>query len=159
MHLARQMRSLHKLAVGMLVAAASARVAFACPLGPSVATVELASESSQIDSFCDELRTFAKSKPARIFAAFSKNGEPVSWKEYDDGHVVQRRLRSLIGKYIVAEVWTREDHAMLVETTSSGDTGDWLHLVRYCYRPDGGLAKTDFSMSSFVEDGGISATR
>src|SRR4029077_473427 len=151
------MRRLRELAVVMLVVAASVRVALACPLGSFVVPGQQVSESPQIHSFCDELRTFAKATPSRVFAAFSKNGEPSSWKESDE-RTVQRRLRSLMGKYVVAELWTREDHATLVETTSSSDTGDWLHFVRYCYRSDGSLAKTEFSTSSFVEDNGIRGT-
>jgi hypothetical protein len=112
----------------------------------------------EIDVFCDRLARITKTNRQHLFATLSQDGKPTPWREYLSDHALRTRLKTL-GTYSVAEYWRRKDGAVFVETTRSSDTGDWSHFTRLCYRPDGSLVRTEFTMTSFVDDGGIRGNR
>jgi hypothetical protein len=106
---------------------------------------------TSINAFCDRLAAITKDpQRRRVFASLSANGEAAPWREYDYDDL-QARLQTL-GTNQVAELWQREDGAVFVQTTFTVDTGDWNQNARYCFQPDGSLARTQFTMNSFAGD-------
>jgi hypothetical protein len=113
---------------------------------------------ASINAFCDRLATITSdSQTKRMFASLSANGEAEPWREYDSDDLAAR-LQTL-GTNQVGEFWQRQDGAVFVQTTFTVDTGDWNQTVRYCYQPDGALARSEFTMNSFAEDEGMRGTR
>jgi hypothetical protein len=113
---------------------------------------------ASINAFCDRLAAITNdAQSKRAFASLSANGEAAPWREYDIDDL-QARLQTL-GTNQVGEVWKRQDNAVFVQTTFTVDTGDWNQTVRYCFQPDGSLARTEFTMNSFAEDEGMRGIR
>lgn len=113
---------------------------------------------ASINAFCDRLAAITSdTQTKRVFASLSASGEAEPWREYDVD-ILQARLQTL-GTNQVGEYWKRQDGAVFVQTTFTVDTGDWNQTVRYCYQPDGGLARSEFTMNSFAEDNGMRGIR
>src|SRR3954468_11657013 len=113
---------------------------------------------ASINAFCNQLAMVTKAaQGSRLFASLAANGVAMPWREYERDDL-QSRLQTL-GTNQVAEFWQRQDGAVLVQTSSTVDTGDWNQTARYCYQPDGNLARTEFTHNSFVEDEGMRGTR
>jgi hypothetical protein len=135
---------------------------FACGHGETGAETPASRRTSaavaSINAFCDRLAAIANDpQHRRAFASLSANGEATPWREYDYDDL-QARLQTL-GTNQVAEFWQREDGAVFVQTTFTVDTGDWNQNVRYCFQPDGSLARTQFTMNSFAGDEGMRGVR
>jgi hypothetical protein len=138
---------------------ACVRTAAADPAAKPAEPSLLAASVTDIDIFCDRLAQIGETKRHHLFATISKDGGSAPWREYSTDRELQVRLKTL-GTYTVAEFWKREDVAVFVKTTASSDTGDWSKVTRYCFRPDGSLARTKFvTMNSTVDEGGFVGTR
>lgn len=123
-----------------------------------------ASPVAEIDARCDRIAALtADDRRRRLFATISADDiEPAEasrpWQEYADDAALEPRLK-VLGRYEIAELWRADDGATYVRTTATSDTGDWLHLTRYCYRDDGTLARTFFVAQWYDEEGGTIGTR
>jgi hypothetical protein len=114
---------------------------------------------SELDQFCNAVTTSTKDKPARLFSAMRKEGEKrAPWREFASERALRAKLQSA-DEFQVAEFRKQDDGAATVSITSGSDTGDWSHVVEYCYRADGNLARTSFTFQSFVLWGGVHGTR
>jgi hypothetical protein len=104
-----------------------------------------------IDYFCDHLALLGRNKDqGALFGSLSGTGGAEPWREYEAADL-EARLQTL-GSNDVAELWKRDDGAIFVEARSTIDTGDWNRTVHYCYRADGTLARTDFTLNSFADE-------
>jgi hypothetical protein len=125
----------------------------------SAQTGASASVVAGINYFCDGLAQVAKNPDGRrLFASIAVGVDAAPWREYDDERNLQAKTQT-IGNYVVAEFWKRDDGAVFVQTRAMSDTGDWNESVRYCFRADGSLARSEFTLNSFETDEGIRATR
>jgi hypothetical protein len=88
---------------------------------------------------CERLRTFSKSAQPRLFAEIGvpdSDAEP-EWREFDTNEAM-----SEVEHYTDASVWSSSD-GWLVAMSLTSASGDWMHEVEYCFRPDGSIVQAD----------------
>ncbi len=103
-----------------------------------------------INGFCDGLIPMTKKKGSgRLFGLVQKD-------DYDKGRWAEFRRESDLKAaaeaervFEVARVWSRPDGATAVSMTLTSGSGDWFHLVEYCFRADGTLARMNSTLNTF----------
>jgi hypothetical protein len=120
---------------------------------PAVSHHAAVASVTDIDAFCNDLRRITNTSHQHLFAMLSPDGRPAPWREFGSDVELHTRLKTAPGAYAVAEYWKRADNAVLVKTTESS-ARDWSRFIRHCYRSDGSLARTEYTMSSGDEERG-----
>lgn len=130
---------------------ASAQVAGTARAGAVRVTHPLATSAAEknIDRFCDGLVPMTKKGSGRLFGLVQKDDyEKGRWSEFmreSDLKAAAEAERV----FDVARVWSRADGAIAVTMTLTSGSGDWFHLVEYCFRADGTLARMNSTLNTF----------
>jgi hypothetical protein len=122
-----------------------------------------------IDAACDAADTYgnAHKDQRRVFADLSaavlpRTGEG-KWRELKSEAELETAVTTAKDKSAPnnqALAWRAPDGTVFASVTFKSASGDWAHLVDYCYRADGSLSKMDATFNAFeVGENGVSRDR
>ena len=93
-------------------------------------------ELAAASAYCQDVERLTQQSPSSM--RFGADAQ--AWREYYDNAETFNDA---------AYVWLREGKIVAVNLTQQNESGDWVHYVNHCFRPDGSLARLKAVFNTF----------